>query len=32
MTGVGKVNKQAIRKALGANIDRLVRNRINYLK
>ena len=31
MTGVGKVNKQAIRTFVGSNIDRLQRNRINYL-
>ena len=31
MAGVGKVNKQAIRKMVNANIGKLKRNRINYL-
>lgn len=31
MAGVGKVNKQAIRKLVNANIGKLKRNRINYL-
>ena len=31
VTGVGKVNKQAIRKLVGSHMDDLQRNRINYL-